>query len=190
MAVDGNAACGADREGNLPGTPIGNGNTIEVQIVGGKFGSVHHTVAIAVQEVLGLHHAFEISGGRYQLTAKGPVGAGQGARKSAPPGIEIALLVHGEVAISDVDGALFHGQRAGLHVQGEVPADVLEHTRPNDISAQYARIDIVGYDRAVHGDGQPIGLSAVIGVPQTIHVPLPELIGLGVVPDIGNIQSV
>ena len=181
LAVDGDEARRPHGEGDRPSALVGDGQAVQVQISSGKllFGQVHHAVAVLVQKVLRLHCA-----------AEGPLGSCQRPREGAPPGVEVTLLVHGEVSVSDVDGALLHGQGALVQVQDHVGVVVPDDAHPEHVAVQHPRCDVVGHDGPVHGDGQPEGLPTVVGVAQAVHVPLPELVSLGVVSDVGNIEGV
>ena len=177
-AVDGDKTVGAHGERHRSRALVAHGQAVKVQIIRLELVARQHAVSIGVQKILRLYHASEGALGGYQRSGKG-----------APPRSQIPLLVHDKIS-ADIDGAFLHGQRTRFHIQGKVPADVLEHACPDHIGIEHARIDVVSHDGPVHGHGQPKGLASIIGVPQAVHVPLPQLVRLGVVPHVGDIERI
>ena len=188
LTVYGNGTTGINSKGRSD--TVGNGKPVDAQVFRLESLIVHHAVARSVKEVRGLNHALEVSVHTDQRTAEGAFRRSQSTRKGASACGQVAFFVNGEVSVSNVDGAFLHRQLAGLEVQREVSAVIFQRTCADHIGIEDAGRDVVRHDRTVHCNGKPKGLSIILGVAKTVHVPFPELVGFGIVADIGNIKRV
>ena len=175
-------------ESDFSGAPVSDGNAVKVEIVRRELIPAHHAPTIAVKKVRCLNDAFEIAACRYKLTTKSSRCSRECTRKSPSASKQVTIFIDCEISVADVDGTLFHGQFTSLKVKAEVSTVVFENPGPDYICIEHTGSDVVGHDGAVHCDSQPKGLSAIIRIAKTVHVPLPKLIGFLVIPNIRDIK--
>ena len=189
VAVDGDDTGGAHRKCDSSSVLIPDCQSIQVQIIGGKLIPTHHAPAIPVEEVGCLHNTLEVTACCDQLTAKCTLGSGECSCEGSSTCKKVSVLINGKITVSDIDRALFHGQLSGLEIETKVSTVVFENSSPDNICIKYAGGNVVSHNRTVHRNSQTESLPAIVGVAEIIHIPFPQLIGLCIVTDIGNIKS-